>query len=145
MWTVRTTERHRLREIVCILRLTGTHRAPGNAPSEWTGWGVFDPDEEKQTRERRTAEGLCTRCGQQRPRRGLKTWQRCGDAAAVRSAALRARRKAASICVLRRAFGRLGALHEVSAGIPSPRRMGAVPRAVGAPQGLHQAGRSVGP
>ena len=99
MWTAPAIEQCRLLSIAAAWRLIGSRRAPLNTPSEWTGWQVVNPDGERQRYAERAAEGLCTRCGSNPPRPDRKTCEDCAAAAAERSAALRARRKAAGACL----------------------------------------------
>ena len=99
MWTARQIEVGRLREIIAILRLTVANRGPAINPSEWTGWQTFSPDRDRDRYHAHAAAGLCARCGNAPPRPGRKTCARCAEDQRARSAALRAKRKAAGACV----------------------------------------------
>ena len=89
----------RLSSIVDAWRLVGSRRAPVNAPSEWDGWRVFNPDDERRRYATRAAEGVCTRCGEQPPRPGRKLCELCAAGQAERSRALRERRRRARLCI----------------------------------------------
>ena len=96
--TAREIERCRLLTIAAVWRLIGGRRAPLNAPSEWNGWHVFNPDDERRRYAARGAAGLCVRCGECPPRPGRKTCQRCADDQVLRARAFRERRRRAGRC-----------------------------------------------
>ena len=98
MWLPRDAAALRALDLEAIRRLIGATRGLPNAPSEWTGWQVINPEDERQRYAARAADGSCTRCGRCPPRPGLKLCEGCAVYAAARSRDLRARRRAAGIC-----------------------------------------------
>ena len=98
MWRHRDAEALRALELVAIRRLIGATRGLPNAPSEWDGWSIIDPNDGKKRYAARRAAHLCTRCGQFPPRPGRKLCEDCAAAQRDRAAAVRARRRAAAIC-----------------------------------------------
>ena len=99
VWRHRDAEALRALELVAIRRLIGATRGLPNAPSDWDGWSIIDPNDEKKRYAARRAAGLCTRCGQHPPRPGRKLCETCAAAASVRSLELRVRRRGAAICI----------------------------------------------
>ena len=97
-WTARQIEALRLADIAAVRRLTGARAAPPNAPSEWIGWSILTPDADARRYLQRRTRGECTRCGAP-PRPGLRTCAPCADRQRARSAAFRARRRAAGACI----------------------------------------------
>ena len=98
MWRYRDAAGLRALELEYIRRVIGATRGLPNAPSDWDGWSIIDPEDERRRYAARRAAGLCTRCGKYPPRPGRKLCEGCAAAAAARSLDLRARRRAAAIC-----------------------------------------------
>ena len=100
MFPRRDIERTRLLAIAATWRLIGARRAPLNAPAEWNGWRIINPDDyERERYASRAAAGLCTRCGKAPSRPGCKTCEGCAAAQRDRAAAMRARRRGAGLCI----------------------------------------------
>lgn len=98
MWSAAQIEALRLAEIAYLRRLTGARSAPVNAPSEWIGWSIITPDDDRRRYLRRRVEGVCTRCGG-RPLATPTLCEPCGERQRRRSAELRARRRGAGQCI----------------------------------------------
>ena len=98
MWPADDIETCRLLTIAGAWRLVG-NRARVNAPSDWSGWQVINPDDERRRYAARGAEGSCTRCGRCPPRPGRKLCEDCAAAQRDRAAKLREKRRGAAICI----------------------------------------------
>lgn len=92
----------RLQSIAWAWRMIGATRAPINAPSEWDGWTVINPDLKRQQtaesdsrkRAERHAGGICARCGRAPAAEGRRACARCMRMMRARSRESRERRRA---------------------------------------------------
>ena len=99
MWRYRDAAGLRALELEYIRRVIGATRGLPNAPSDWDGWSIINPDGERQRYATRRAAGLCTRCGKYPPRPVRKLCEDCAAAQRDRAAKLREKRRGAAICI----------------------------------------------